>query len=424
MGSLKYGFNFMTSDIKNQLERNDVQQNGVRSWNQLFGGASLKGMAQTDATTSYYSTAMSDAYKTHLGKSDAIVSAGLNKNMTNNLLGMNRQDLQNTYDTYLGNYGKSLGAINTSYANEVSTIDAGLTERADNFKRLYESAYKYMSDELVADTSVVGSPDYLADNKLNWAKRPDGTILPWEELSLLLFSADGELNERGTEFFDKMINARPEGATYQWTDEDGNVHERRPFDQWLSDKDPDLREWMLSPDVFDYTRQGSNLGTAKTKVGMESDDDTAPTYEHSKLDTVVGALKLSDFSSKNENYVKASTEPKVRFSSEKKKADKERVAAWATYREAIRTEVTSKETELRSLLGTDAYNEFVADGAVASLKSAIDGILTVFDMAKDAPGGTKDAGQIDFLNYLLKQYEARMIGFAKNVITRRSASGY
>ena len=38
---LQYGMNITASNMRNILEKNDKQQNGVRTWRQLFGNASL-----------------------------------------------------------------------------------------------------------------------------------------------------------------------------------------------------------------------------------------------------------------------------------------------------------------------------------------------------------------------------------------------
>jgi hypothetical protein len=372
--SLKYGMNFTVSDIKENLERNDVMQNGVRSWHKLFGTTSLGANAQMDSLNTSYADTINQAYQANMSKKNAMLNAGLNKNTTNVGLSMTNADLRNTYDTFIGNYGKAAGAIGKQYGQNIATIDAGLTEKATNTKKLYESVYDYASNEFSNYPDDTVNRDYLADRELNWTRTKDadgnyGKMMSWEELAHILFDADGNMTEKGQEFYDQMLNAQPYGNDYSYTDKDGNVRERRSFDQWLSEKNPKLREWMSSEDVFNYTKKGTNLGTAKTKLGMDSADELAARQEHKAQlgtpdsDPVVNEFKTSitgkDFGAANE-FAKVAAVALDDKDDGKRVEERKKMnnAALKTYSGEIKNSVLDIENKIKVMLGPAELEKF------------------------------------------------------------------
>lgn len=259
--ALQYGLNFPSSNIKQILEQNDKQQSGVRSWRQLFGGASLGFGKQSDALTTDYSSAMAQAYRANFEQNTAIMSGGLSAGGTKQLLSMSRQELSKTYDMYLSNYGKDLSNIAEGYSEEVGMINNALYERADNISKMLGYAQQYYDEELYGSSRIPeGQTDalsYFADKGLDWLNDK-------EKLSQNIIAEDGSLTDEGVEFFDTVMNARPDG----FTTESGEA--TRGFDKWLSDMDPELREWLVSQDDFNYNFEGSNFGTIKTLLGRDS----------------------------------------------------------------------------------------------------------------------------------------------------------
>ena len=302
MGSnLKYGLNFTASDIAPILEQNNVLQNGVRSWRQRFGNAGIGYETQVGQLTDDYTAAMSDAYKTHLQAKENIYRAGLNASGTNSLLRTHDQNLASAYSTYIQKFREGLNTLGAEYASEVASIDEELANRAQNFADLYSSAYKYWTDELSKSTILVddlSKPKYEGEGKnavatgeyekiaqtlasnygLTDLLNEDGTAKTWEEASHMFLTANGQLTDRGRQFFDQAFNIKPE--KYSWTDDKGKVHTTRGFTQWLSDTNSDLYNWAMSGDVSNYTRAGTNLGSAKSIVGLESDDTNYAHYEY------------------------------------------------------------------------------------------------------------------------------------------------
>lgn len=389
--ALQYGANILASDMKNMLEHYDRQQSGVRTWRQLFGNASLGFQAQSDALRTDYSNIIAQAYKANLARENAILNAGLNQGSTQQMLSANRQDLHNTYQQYVQGYTNDANAIAKTYGEEVSAIDTALTQRSENFAKLYRSAYDYLSEELanatlLKDTNIISSMDdavryeqmesnYLDEKRLGWLRNDDGELKNWNEISHEILNPDGSLNRKGVEFFDQMFNATPQG----YTNDEGE--ETRSFDQWLTEKSSDekselygLRDWWIGQDLFNYTRAGTNKGTANVLSGRESDDEKASHYEYLSSADVknFGNLSLNDISSKasasKTNYEKAYdsfiNDPGVEgdYSASTKKAEAALETAksdWANYQTEIVSRKSKYLKELKKTIGSERYDEFM-----------------------------------------------------------------
>lgn len=319
--TLPYGINITASDMRNIIEQNDKQQTGIRSWRQLFGNASLGYEAQADALKTDYNKAIADAYAANFQQQNNLMGQGLNVGTTQELIGMNRQDLLSAYSNYMRDYQNAQSEIAQTYQDEVSMIDTALNERAENFANLYNSAYQYLAKELVGSTHLVTDPDtplyyenkeegtttteggkdkeYAGQAKkpediaigqgLGWLVDPDsGQALPWEQLSTLLFDDSGALTQRGIQYFDQLMNMRPEG----YTKADGTAV--KSFDAWLAEENPELRTWFASADPFNYTFKGTNAGTAAAYAGRESTDEAYNEGEYLSNETA-GTLSAPTF---------------------------------------------------------------------------------------------------------------------------------
>lgn len=308
--NLQYGVNIPASNIKSMLEKNDKQQSGIRTWRQLFGGASLDFGAKKDALTSDYSSAIAEAYKANFERKNSILGLGLSQGNTERYIGMTQQELFNTYNKFMENYAANLQQASSDYAKEVTDYDNALTERATNFSNLFNKAYDYLKTELYGATrnrnmmNEDGTPvlemsgkgkkakpikdengqniirteqvEYLKENGLDWllvsaeeaSKDPslvEGQLKDWNTIAKdYIFDSDMQLTEQGKLFFDAIFNASPQQFVT-------NGEPTRSFDKWLSDTDSDLREWLVSQDPFNYTFAGTNRGTANVILGGESE---------------------------------------------------------------------------------------------------------------------------------------------------------
>lgn len=319
--TLPYGINITASDMRNIIEQNDKQQTGIRSWRQLFGNASLGYEAQVDALKIDYNKAIADAYAANFQQQNNLMGQGLNIGVTQELIGMNRQDLLSAYSNYMCDYQNAQSEVAQTYQDEVGMIDTALNERAENFANLYNSAYQYLAKELVGSTHLVTDPDtplyyenkeegttttkggkgkeYAGQAKkpediaigqgLGWLVDPDsGQALPWEQLSTLLFDDSGALTQRGIQYFNQLMNMRPEG----YTKADGTAV--KSFDAWLAEENPELRTWFASADPFNYTFKGTNAGTAAAYAGRESTDEAYNEGEYLSNETA-GTLSAPTF---------------------------------------------------------------------------------------------------------------------------------
>lgn len=307
---LQFGVNIPASNIKRMLEKNNIQQSGIRTWRQLFGGASLDFGAKKDTLTSDYSSAIAEAYKANFERKNSILGLGLSQGNTERYIGMTQQELFNTYNKFMENYAANLQQAASDYAKEVTDYDNALTERAANFSNLFNKAYDYLKTELYGATRTRnmmnedGTPvlemsgegkkakpikdengqniirteqvEYLKENGLDWllvsaeeaSKDPslvEGQLKDWNTIAKdYIFDSDMQLTEQGKLFFDAIFNASPQQFVT-------NGEPTRSFDKWLSDTDSDLREWLVSQDPFNYTFAGTNRGTANIILGGESE---------------------------------------------------------------------------------------------------------------------------------------------------------
>ena len=392
--ALQYGMNITASDMRSLLEKNDKQQSGVRTWRQLFGNASLGFNAQSDALTTDYTDAIAKAYESNFKQNDAIMGAGLASGVTKEMLSASRNDLHTAYETYVRNYGSDMATVAETYGEEVGTIDAALTERATNFSNLYNSAYKYLSEELFGATQTVKGDatngaeaiyegegkdsefkgyepvnrDYIDEHGLQWIYKldedgnPTTELRDWNDLSNDLFNRDGALTKRGVQFFDQIFNTTYEN--YMHTSGERNI---RSFDEWLSDTDAELRDWWIGQDIFNYNFAGTNRGTSQVLTGRESTDDVYGDYEYPDV------YGLSEFAQRTFDSSEASSALQAKAQAQKKARDAAQKAKTATGRKKDLYEGNvagyGAAATIQDRRAKDAWNAYLS--SVGSAKSEL-----------------------------------------------------
>ena len=386
--ALQYGMNITASDMRSLLEKNDKQQSGVRTWRQLFGNASLGFNAQSDALTTDYTDAIAKAYESNFKQNDAIMGAGLASGITKEMLSASRNDLHTAYETYVRNYGSDMATAAETYGEEVGTIDAALTERATNFSNLYNSAYKYLSEELFGATQTLPGTaengaeaiyegegkdsefkgykdinlDYMSEHGLDWLTDSEGGLLSWDAVSQQIFNDDGTLTKRGIQFFDQMFNTPYENYTYV----DGE-RDIRSFDEWLSDTDAELRDWWIGQDVFNYNFAGTNRGTSQVLTGRESTDNVYGDYEYPDV------YGLSEFAQRTFDSSEASSALQAKAQAQKNARDAAQKAKTATGRKKDMYEgnVAGYNTavDIQDQRAKDTWNAYLS--SVGSAKSKL-----------------------------------------------------
>ena len=452
--ALQYGMNITASDMRSLLEKNDKQQSGVRTWRQLFGGASLGANAQSDALATDYSGAIAQAYASNLRQNDAILGAGLNAGATRDLLGTSRNDLHAAYETYVHNYGKDLATATSAYGEEVGAINTALSERAANFSNLYNSAYDYLANELYQATQMVpgnaqngATPiyennqltgyepievDYFKEHGLDWLLDENGQLMSWDKASATFFNRDGSLTREGVKFFDQMFNTPPE----EYRNINGDA--LMSFDEWLGTRKDTftnydektlpgmakngeaLREWWAGEDAFNYNFAGTNRGTAQSLAGRESTDDMFGVYEYATKHGM-GEFAQTDFGESGEVFQNAlkkyqSYEQATRVydrvgesenaislfiaMQEKDKTNAEAKNAWTGYQVAAEELGDKLDDFFKHKVGSAKFDEFKS--ANASLYAEYDQLLK---RARESQYADKTiAAELDSLyNRLLKQ---------------------
>lgn len=386
--ALQYGMNITASDMRSLLEKNDKQQSGVRTWRQLFGNASLGFNAQSDALTTDYTDAIAKAYESNFKQNDAIMGAGLASGVTKEMLSASRNDLHTAYETYVRNYGSDMATVAETYGEEVGTIDAALTERATNFSNLYNSAYKYLSEELFGATQTLPGTaengaeaiyegegkdsefkgykdinlDYMSEHGLGWLTDGEGNLLSWDAVSQQIFNDDGTLNKKGIAFFDQMFNTPYEN--YMHVDGERNI---RSFDEWLSDTDAELRDWWIGQDIFNYNFAGTNRGTSQVLTGRESTDNVYGDYEYPDV------YGLSEFAQRTFDSSEASNALQAKAQAKKNARDAAQKAKTATGRKKDMYEGNvvgyNAAADIQDQRAKEAWNAYLS--SVGSAKSEL-----------------------------------------------------
>lgn len=369
--ALQSGFNLPASDMAQILEKNDKTAQGIRTWRSLFGNASLANVSATDKLTTSYSDAIAQAYRANLEQENQIMGAGLSSGATKSLLALSRDELQQTYDNYLANYSSALGNVASAYNEEVATITSALGDRAQNLSDLYNSAYKYLSEEIYPSTYTDPNGNvssYLDNYGLSWLYNTDDsgttTLKDWDQIAKDAFDEERNINTYGQRFFNAIFNARPEG--YQLTDAEGNVVNTRTFDQWLSDVNPELREWYASADPFNYTFAGTSKGTALSLLGMDSTQSKASGGAAGQIEKTIQEYKntfspeidrmLNEY---KDNYAfKYKQVLKKLIPRKRAEKEKEMKALWITdvdnYRNYVNDLITDRLNTLNDMIGENA----------------------------------------------------------------------
>ena len=298
--AIQHGVNITASDMKNMLESSSYY-NGENPWQKLYGNAALSYQNQSDQLLKTYGDTIASAYKSSLQQQNALYDLGLTQGDTQELQGIARQELMATYQNYLSNYQSAQSELANAYAQEKGLYDEALMTESENYANLYNSAMDYYEKVLKGATYTendLSKPIYSGEGKeaqatgeyeqkttslvdeygLDWLmkKAEDGSMvaLSRNELMNKMFDEEGMITEYGRNFYDMIFNHAAYSENY--TDTEGN--QIVSFDKWLSDNDNDLYNWLHSADTFNYTHQGTKLGSVKEMLGLDSTDDT---YEYS-----------------------------------------------------------------------------------------------------------------------------------------------
>jgi hypothetical protein len=178
-----------------------------------------------------------------------------------------------------------------------------------------------------------------------------------------------------------MFNAQTQG----YLTSEGNV--TRGFDQWLSDTDAELRDWAVTGDAYNYTKAGTNFGTAKSLLGLESTDQShsqpeyvytntdtafsgttpdAPTFDINFVDTVIKEYEQArkDFSELTDrvNSITAAGGSIAATGAiiKQEKAEKVYREKRNTLSNKISSDLNTALTDFKANIGAEAYTDFMS----------------------------------------------------------------
>ena len=452
--TIQHGVNITANDVKDLVE-SGTDAAGRKTWQDLYGSSALSYQAQNDALLKSYGDIIAEAYKSSLQQQNALYDFGLSANDTHDLRNIARQDMLAAYDTYLGQYQQAQQEIAEAYQTQKSTWDQALTDESTNFANLYNYATKYYTDVLRGATYTgddLDKPKFVEQGKeavqdgyeqkteslidrygLQWltATNEDGSVrqLTNEELMNKLFDAKGNMTELGREFYDMVFNIDLSDERY--TDAEGNAI--KSFDAWLSDTDSDLYTWAYSPDTFNYTRRGTKLGTAKTWVGLESDDEKFQAYQtgegvNARTNQILSNLNtaltdnttLQDDMTKIKSYADDGLKKGAMYASTKHQLEdtyNELSKAASDYKSTLSTEISALVDTVLNNVSDDIKDKYSTE-----LEKLLDEInnytLTLSTYEEEvANHGTGNYGFLEYRNALLSSYDS-LNTFAQNITKR------
>ena len=264
-------------EAQKQLQSSNRDYYGRKTWEQHSGNIDVTKQQAESGLTYDYAKELGQAYSSAMQSEQAILGdkySTLNKPQAIQSID---QALQEAYNAYLQNYQKGLANIEELASEATSQITKNLETEAANTKLMQESAYKYLQ---YLYQNYSDSPMFQEELWKRYLTTEDDItrLKTWEELSPELYDAEGNLNIKGADFYDQMMNQISQG-TYGDTSKSGQITD---YYSWLRSENPDLYDWAKSYNPYDYSMYydpitgefvNSKEGSFKTMVGLTSADE-------------------------------------------------------------------------------------------------------------------------------------------------------
>lgn len=308
-----------------QLYNANRDYNNRLVWQDLYNSNSLAGSKAVSQLQNSYTDATTQAYISYLQGKNALASSGVVGSAKASALAAYDTSLQSTMDSYASSLSEGVTSINDAVSENQTAITEALQEQADYTADYTNAHYSYLEqlyeDYLNGENTLFDSKvweKYLTDDTDSPSLDDEGNLVyddegnqvydqrlkSWEELAnpayeestdeygntlkeyTSLFDENGNLTGWGTDFFDQLENTNGISNDYtSWT-------------QYLANTNEDLYNWATSYNYYNYTADGTNMGTVKTMYGMMSDDYT---YSYAERMGGMTTSQIEDtFSSFNE----------------------------------------------------------------------------------------------------------------------------
>lgn len=285
--TIPYGLTMTASNAADIVKANYKDLSGENPWTKMLGSAGRSYQQDVGGVTRDYSDVIASAYQANLANRDITARSPLSAASADIMSRLSQQDLMNTYNTYKQNYQKNLATATENYANNVNTINTAYQTETDNLSKLYSSLYDYAKSDLASATGAL-SPDnpetdsagnviqpeaasWFKNQGLEWALDEEGNLLAQDALVNILYDENKALTNKGEQFFNALLNARTEGYT---SIGDKGEYATRGFDKWLSETNPELRQWYASYNPYYTGKTGGDI--LREAIGANKDRTYIP----------------------------------------------------------------------------------------------------------------------------------------------------
>ena len=273
-----YGYIFTKDSVKEQLKNMNRTHQGRQTWGEYYGAIDVAKQDALSKVTHDYSSDVLEAYKTAEENKYIIANSALGQGYKEEAFKDIDASLMQAYDTYRQTYANNVASVESNVDAQKVAIDKALDVEATNMQSMLNSGYDYLTDLYnraygLGDYKNAGEDEALKkrfESDAQWSKYLSQTtnengnklLLTQSELYSQLFDKNNELTLKGTDFYDQMINqlGTELGENYSYYD-------------WLNKTNPELFEWSQSYNPYDYTETGTNIGTFKNMVNLQSTDN-------------------------------------------------------------------------------------------------------------------------------------------------------
>lgn len=271
----QYGLVTTTESMKRQLLEMNKDYEGKNTWAELYGAVDFQKQQELSSLKSSYAGAELEDYVNIKREQAAIKGSNLGSGLKDYYLDETELELQSAYDKYRLNYQSQAADIEAEVASKTAAIDEALTLQAESMSK-YEQAHLGYLQSLYEREGEKGEESMFLTNK-NWQKYLNETVdeetgeidynlRTSQDLMSTFYDYNAEtgaytLNLKGMDFYDQMENELAQSGEYSWQ-------------QYLSESDPELLDWAMSSDPYNYTIKNTNAATFAAMIGNATADDS------------------------------------------------------------------------------------------------------------------------------------------------------